>query len=293
MSEEEIILEMEVNFAFNKDWSTDLSNDLDWKNGEIIVTNENIWLIYNSKKISVPLKSTISLKSKNKKVLINFLKHNQKYQFVVDSNTDALSMLKQKVYSLLLHNKPIYIKHPAVVGGVVQRSVKWEKAILNIRGINDAVNIQTESKNIDIYIDDIEMIEDIEQEISKKTIKVINVAQFDGKDVYNTYIYSGGLQNILKAYLVDKIEERLYNKKKVPIKLSDKEKQILVALYSDVSSLEMDSFTGESVDKIEDLYKKLIEVGILNLIRWRMEVELSSEGRRLVMDILKTDVGKF
>ncbi|MFQ6118534.1 MAG: CheF family chemotaxis protein, partial [Methanosarcinales archaeon] len=240
-----------------------------------------------------PLKSTISLKSKNKKVLINFLKHNQKYQFVVDSNTDALSMLKQKVYSLLLHNKPIYIKHPAVVGGVVQRSVKWEKAILNIRGINDAVNIQTESKNIDIYIDDIEMIEDIEQEISKKTIKVINVAQFDGKDVYNTYIYSGGLQNILKAYLVDKIEERLYNKKKVPIKLSDKEKQILVALYSDVSSLEMDSFTGESVDKIEDLYKKLIEVGILNLIRWRMEVELSSEGRRLVMDILKTDVGKF
>ncbi|MFQ6063375.1 MAG: hypothetical protein ACE5J9_09425, partial [Methanosarcinales archaeon] len=99
MSEEEIILEMEVNFAFNKDWSTDLSNDLDWKNGEIIVTNENIWLIYNSKKISVPLKSTISLKSKNKKVLINFLKHPQKYQFVVDSNTDALSMLKQKVYS--------------------------------------------------------------------------------------------------------------------------------------------------------------------------------------------------
>lgn len=92
---------------------------------------------------------------------------------------------------------------------------------------------------------------------------------------------------------VDKIEERLYNKKKVPIKLSDKEKQILVALYSDVSSLEMDSFTGESVDKIEDMYKKLIEVGILNLIRWRMEVELSSEGRRLVMDILKTDVGKF
>lgn len=41
------------------------------------------------------------------------------------------------------------------------------------------------------------------------------------------------------------------------------------------------------------MYKKLIEVGILNLIRWRMEVELSSEGRRLVMDILKTDVGKF
>ncbi|MFQ6121295.1 MAG: CheF family chemotaxis protein [Methanosarcinales archaeon] len=102
-----------------------------------------------------------------------------------------------------MHNKTDYIKHPAIINGVVQKDVKWEKAILYTSG-GDGVSLQTKSRIIDISIEQIDNIKSTKQEIGEKTIKVIDVVQFDGKDTYNTFIYSDD-HDILIEYLKDKV----------------------------------------------------------------------------------------
>jgi helix-turn-helix protein len=49
-----------------------------------------------------------------------------------------------------------------------------------------------------------------------------------------------------------------------------------MALYSGVSPFEMADFVGVSVEEIEEVYQRLLEVGAVDEVRTRTEVELNA-----------------
>ncbi len=61
------------------------------------------------------------------------------------------------------------------------------------------------------------------------------------------------------------------------------EDEILVALYSGVSALEVPTFMeGAEVDQVEAVYDKLISQGLVELVRLRKDVKLTAKGRNIV-----------
>ena len=68
--------------------------------------------------------------------------------------------------------------------------------------------------------------------------------------------------------------------------LTPLENQVLMALYSGVSPFEMADFVGTDVEKVEEIYGKLLEVGAVDKVRERTEVALNAEGRNLASEAM-------
>jgi helix-turn-helix protein len=54
-----------------------------------------------------------------------------------------------------------------------------------------------------------------------------------------------------------------------------------MALYTGVSSFEIPDFLGMDVDKVEEIFERLIELDVLEEVRKRREVSLKTRGRNI------------
>jgi len=59
-----------------------------------------------------------------------------------------------------------------------------------------------------------------------------------------------------------------------------------MALYSGVSPFEMADFVGIDVEEVEEVYRKLLEVGAVDKVRVRTEVSLNAHGRNLASEAM-------
>lgn len=70
------------------------------------------------------------------------------------------------------------------------------------------------------------------------------------------------------------------------LELGELEREVLIALYTDVPPFEVPESVDAPVDTVEETYNRLTEAGILDEIRIRREVELTGRGRELVRDVM-------
>jgi helix-turn-helix protein len=70
------------------------------------------------------------------------------------------------------------------------------------------------------------------------------------------------------------------------IELSEREQEVVMALYSGVSPFQIPQFVGMDVETVEGIFDQLIEQGILELERERREVELKARGRHVASEAM-------
>ncbi len=68
--------------------------------------------------------------------------------------------------------------------------------------------------------------------------------------------------------------------------LSDKETQVLTALYSGISPFKIPEFVDMEIEEVEDVYDRLMESDILEPVRTRREVQLEARGRSIASDAM-------
>ncbi|HIP17559.1 MAG TPA: hypothetical protein EYG76_04625, partial [Methanothermococcus okinawensis] len=68
--------------------------------------------------------------------------------------------------------------------------------------------------------------------------------------------------------------------------LEPEEQEILAALYTGISSLELPTMMGLDVDEVEKILESLIDKGYLDLVRIRKETELTEKGRAVTNYII-------
>ena len=61
--------------------------------------------------------------------------------------------------------------------------------------------------------------------------------------------------------------------------LTETESEVLMALHSGVSPFEMPEFVGADVEEVEAIYDRLIELDVIEVVRERTEVEMTTQGR--------------
>jgi helix-turn-helix protein len=260
-------------------------NDVEWQSGRIILSNTRLILVSNDGKRTIPLSKLDGLKGRTD-VNQAIARVSGYVSLQIGNNVTLVAPnddegFRQQLFKALLNQAVILAKHPAVKGGVVQ-DAGWEKGRLKIG--DDAVELAIASGAfVEIDLDDIGGVEETERTVmdEERTVLEVEHTEEDGTSV-QTYLSGKQRHMSFLQTLLREGEQRA----EVNADLSEREHEVLMALYSGVSPFEIPNFVGMDVDKVEGVYDRLIELEILEEVRTRKEVQLKARGRNIASDAI-------
>ncbi|WP_423793035.1 CheF family chemotaxis protein [Methanocaldococcus indicus] len=227
-----------------------------------------------------------------------------------------LDAFLSKLFYVLLHKKPVKIQYAAMKGGSLDPNAKWEDGQLyfiqkksSVGGSKEilvVVVFEEEKPKVYNVFTNIEAMRLKEKVIDGETVEALEIKQVKNNESITSYLYTDNktrlfilryLANLTKYKhavkdLLPKSEDEIISEfaaeafsgekiKSEIEKLKPEEQEILVALYTGISSLELPTMLGMDVDEVERILDDLIDKGLLRLVRVRKEVELSEKGRAI------------
>lgn len=254
-------------------------NDIEWIPGRILLSNKRLVLATNDGKRTLALSNLTSATASQMNQPLAQVDGYIKLQagrdvFLVSAKADE--EFEAALYSALLDQIVVLVKHPAVKGGVVQ-DTGWEKARLKIDG--DCVDLAIQSGTfVEVELDDVGTVEAKTKEIRGSERPMLEVEHtIEGTSV-ETHISGNPRHVSLLEGLVRQGEQQNVAD---DVDLSPEENQVLMALYSGISPFKIPDFVGMDVDDVEAVYDRLIEADILEPVRTRREVQLEARGRSI------------
>ncbi|EMA10842.1 hypothetical protein SAMN05443574_10253 [Haloarcula vallismortis] len=259
-------------------------NDIEWLPGRILLSNKRLVLATNDGKRTIPLSkvSSVTASQMNQPLaqVDSYIKVQAGRNVTLISAKQA-EEFQEKLYSTLLDQTVVLVNHPAVKGGVVQDG-GWEKGRLKLDG--DCINLAIASGTfVELDIDDVGTVEAKEKTIRGDERPLLEVEHtIEGTSV-ETHISGTPRHVSLIEGLVRQGEQRNIAD---DVDLSDKETQVLMALYSGISPFKIPDFVDMEIEEVEDVYDRLMEADILEPVRTRREVQLEARGRSIASDAM-------
>lgn len=261
--------------------------DAQWSNGRILLSNKRIVLAGNDGKRSLPLAEVQGLSGRydvNQTVAqvgdyVSIRMTNESVVLVsLGENTETF---ESKLYGALLDQTELQVKHPAVKGGVVTDE-QFERARIKVDETELSVAMSNGSF-VSVELDDVGSVESASLDVNgqkKPVLKVEHTVDMDTS--VQTYLATDShTASILESLLTKEAQ-----KSQGSVELSETEKRVLMALYSGVSSFEIPDFLGMDVDKVEEIFDRLIEVDVLEEVRKRREVTMKTRGRNIASEAI-------
>ena len=260
-------------------------NDVSWTPGRVVLSNRRLVLVGNEGKRTVALSDIDKLGgrhdvSQDIQRVSNYVSFRIGEDVLVVSAEDH-EEFKTNVYQAFLDRRVVYARHPAVAGGVVQ-DTEWEKARLKIEA--DGVSVAMESGEfVRLELDDIGTLETAERTVFDEKRNVIEAEHTndEGGSVQTYLSGEGWRMAVLKSYLGQN-QERTTG----AVDLSESEREVLMALYSGVSSFDVPNFLDMDVERVEEIFERLIEANVLEEVRTRREVTLKPRGRNIASEAM-------
>mgnify|MGYP000132657701 CR=1 FL=1 len=256
--------------------------DADWTQCRIVLTTKRIVLIADEKQV-IPLTDVDDVGGRfdvnqNAAGVANYV------TLHIDDDVMLLRAPEQEafetdLYRAFLDNTLIYVQHPAVKGGVVQ-GTEWQRA--KVKLTDEAIKLAVaDGQYVTIGRNDIGDVETDERTVDGAERRIFEVEHTDSEDrSVETHITGEGQQiTILEAILEEGVERNRAN-----LDLSPTEQQIVMALHTGVSPFDLPDFVDEDVTEIEEIFDRLIELDVIETIRERTEVEMTSRGRQVASE---------
>lgn len=171
------------------------------------------------------------------------------------------------------------VKHPAVVGGVVQ-DAPWEKARVRVDETRLGI-ARRDGEPVTVPFGAIARFEVATQTVEGDERPVVRIEHADGERSVETHLAGTDRQVEALELLVEHTIDR-----DDPGSLSETERQVLLALYSGVSPFDIPEFVGLDVGEVETIYERLLEVGAVDKVRERTEVALNATGRNMASEAM-------
>jgi len=253
--------------------------DAEWENCRIVLTNQRLMIVTDSK-ISMPLEEIDVL---DERVDVNRNAASESYYTALDVGEDVLLIttadyegFRTNFFRAILDEAVIYVKHPAVAGGVVKAS-EWQRGRLGVTKETVRMVLEDGQKFV-VERDDIGEMEVDEREVAGEERGVIEVEHTDEEGT-SVETYLSGRQyhiSVLKQLLEEGAERN-----RADLDLTATEQRVVMALYSGVSPFAISDFVGVEVERVEEIYDQLIELDVIRVVRERTEVSLTPQGRRV------------
>ena len=261
-------------------------DDAGWIEGRILLSNERLVLAGNDGTRTIRLEQVDEFGGRydvNQSIARepHYSSVRVGEQVVLVTTAAEPEELEQQLYSALLDHERVFARHPAVEGGVLQ-GTEWHTAQLKTEP--DVLNVAlTNGTLAEIELDDISELTGAEQTLSvgdldaeERRVLKVEHSRPDGTSV-QTYISGDDRQVRFLESLLREGEAR----SAIGVDLTVEEKQVLMALHSGVSPFEIPEFVGMDVERVEEIYERLVDLDALNEVRQRREVELTARGRKI------------
>jgi helix-turn-helix protein len=257
-------------------------NDVDWKSGRMILSNKRLVLASSDGKRTIPLSKISGVKGRNN-VNQAIAKVSGYLSLQVGKNVTLIAPqqvedFEETLYSAILDQSTVLVKHPAVKGGVIQ-DTGWEKGRLTIE--TESINLAVATGTfVELDIHDIGTVERSTKTVKDADRRVVEIEHtIEGASV-ETHV-SGRTQTVS---VLETFARRGERENEAEVDLSQEETEVLMALYTGVSPFQIPSFVGMDIEQVEEIYNRLIEYDILEPVRTRREVELEARGRSIASD---------
>lgn len=259
-------------------------NDASWTKGRIILSNRRLVLVGNGGKRTIPLSGIDGLEGRADAT--QALARVSGY-VCIQYGTDVLAIaaedhdeFRSNLFSAMLDQRVIRVKHPAVEGGVVT-GADWEPARVKVD--TDAISIALRSGTfVEIDLNDVGRLEVSESVVEGEEREILKAEHTVGETSVETHLTGSVRQVAALKSLLREGESR----SKADIDLDEFEREVLMALYSGVSPFEVPNFLGMDVDRVEETYEELVELEVLDEVRVRREVTLKSRGRNIASEAM-------
>ena len=260
-------------------------NDVSWATGRVVLSNKRFVFVGNGGKRTIPLSTVDGLggrydSSQEIQRVSNYVSLRIGEDVFLVSAEDH-EAFRTDLYSAFLDRQVVYARHPAVAGGVVQ-DTEWEKARLKVEA--DGISAALQSGTfVRLELDDIGTIDEAERTVFDEKRPIIEVEHTDEEGTSVRTYLSGETWHVavIKSYL-----RQGQAKNEGSIDLSESEREVLMALYSGVSSFEVPNFLGMNVDRVEETFERLVELDVLEEVRTRREVSLMPRGRNIASEAM-------
>ena len=261
----------------------------DWRSCRIVLTSERLVFATSGGKQAIP-HSRIRLPDGDSDIVPDNVDTATATPLQIGDNVilvDAQSVgdFQSEYCRAALHDEVILVKHPAVVGGVIQDGASWSKCRFRLDGDTVAAGLPG-GETVAFDIGAVGTTDTDDQRVMGEVRTVVKVEHADDEDRSVETHFSGVAWHAraLESLLSTVIEERQDD-----YELSDMESQVLMALYSGVSPFEMSDFVGIDVDQVEAIYRKLLDVGAVDEVRTRTEVSLNAQGRNMASEAMSEE----
>jgi helix-turn-helix protein len=259
-------------------------NDATWQQCRVVLTNQRIALVADGK-LTIPL-SDIDRMGERYDVNQAAASEPNYSSLVVGDDVVLLTTsdhetFRTNFYRAILDTAVIFVKHPAVEGGVVQPT-EWQRGRLKIT--TEAVRLVLEDgRQFDIDRDDIGDLATDEKEVAGEERAVIEVEHTDEAGTSLETYLSGRERHIS---VLEEILEEGAQQVRADLDLDPIERRVVMALYSGVSPFAISEFVGVDVEKVEEIYDRLIELEVIEVVRERTEVGLTARGRKVASEAM-------
>jgi helix-turn-helix protein len=252
--------------------------DAEWQDCRVVLTTRRVVLIAGGK-TSIPLDNMTEFGGRYDMTQAAAQESNYTAVTVADDvylvSTTEHDQFETDLYRAVLNGQILFVDHPAVEGGVVQGS-DWTKARIKVG--DSAIRLAVANGDrVEIDRDDIGDVDTDERTVKDEERLVVEVEHTEDDISVETHI-TGTRQhvNVLRELVQEGVERT-----EADLDLSGTEKQVIMALHSGVSPFAIPEFVGISVEETEEIYDRLVELDVIEVVRERTEVEITPQGRNV------------
>lgn len=248
-----------------------------WVDTELVVTDDSIFIgkqkislgdIEDLEEIEKDSIRCIQIKKDNK-IILQLPKniHLQVFRFIA--------------FNLKADKFAVYFLASATVGGVVSSAAQWEKGYFSVT--DEGLWFLSSKYQQRIPIDNLGSIKKDMRDVGGKQRMVLVLSHVEKSNVVTSLVLCPeSTLEMLENYL-----QRLFEKHKPAINLSENEKQILTLIYSGLDFASIENIVGISTDELNKLYDRLVDSGLAKVVKIRKEIELTPRGVSMVDKISK------
>lgn len=252
-----------------------------WHGTKITVDKDQI-TIPPPDNLQIPYRNIIDL-TERKNTLTLTLKGPPETNLSLATVPKALQVLKKMIImSCSAYRLAAYFMSPAVRGGVLVKDAQWEKGSIAV--LKTGIWFVSEGKQVCIPLSDVAGIELTTRDIQKKQMDVVKIDHLEDADVVTSFVLCPlSTLQVLFNFLKDATKDMDMRGDE----LDPLAAQVGMLIYSGMDSHAIETMLSVPTTELENIYDKLLKLGLIEVRYVRREVQLTPKGVRFITEAVK------
>jgi len=176
-----------------------------------------------------------------------------------------------------------YFMSPAIRGGVLAKNAQWEKGSIVV--VKTGIWFVSAAKQISVPLSDVAAIELTKRDVQGKQTDVVRIDHVESGEVVSSLILCPlSTLQVLTNFLKDATKGMDMEGNE----LDAVTQQVAMLVYSGMDSHAIENMLNLPHKQLDEIYDRIIKLGIAEVVTIRREVQLTTKGVRYISDATKT-----